>query len=50
MFLVAFTPLSGFWVVLACAAIVAGIGYWTERFKLSGEDSAPDSDSVGPSS
>lgn len=35
---VAAFSLASFWVVLIGAAIGSGIGYWTERFKLSGED------------
>ncbi len=43
--LVAVSSLANFWVVLVGAAIGGGIGYWTEKFKLSGED--PDDPSGG---
>jgi hypothetical protein len=36
--LVAISSLASFWVVLVAAAIGGAIGYWTEKFKLSGED------------
>ena len=35
---IAISSLASFWVVLVGAAIGGGVGYWTERFKLSGED------------
>ena len=36
--LVAVSSLASFWVVVVAAAAGAAIGYWSEKFKLSGED------------
>ncbi len=41
------SDLVGFWFVLVAAAIGAGIGYWTEKFKLSGEPPEPE-EGAGP--
>ena len=37
--LVAISSLASFWVVVVGAVIGGAVGYWTERFRLSGEDS-----------
>ena len=36
--LVAVSSLASFWVVLVGAAVGGAVGFWTERFKLAGED------------
>lgn len=36
--LVAISSLASFWVVVVAAAIGGAVGYWTEKFKLSGEE------------
>jgi uncharacterized membrane protein YebE (DUF533 family) len=36
--LVAVSSLASFWVVVAGAAAGGAVGYWTEKFKLSGEE------------